>query len=54
MEKDDLSFDSQQIVAGLEAFIGREHVSEDYVRFRVAVLKAQTAVLDALAGLERT
>ncbi len=33
----------------LEALIGREYISEDYVRCRIELLKAQTAVYDALA-----
>ncbi|MHC4667588.1 MAG: hypothetical protein ACYTFD_04205 [Planctomycetota bacterium] len=33
----------------LQALLGRPHVSDDYVRFRIALLAAQTAVRDALA-----
>ncbi len=39
-----------EFVARLEALIGQPHVSEDYVRFRVDLLKAQWAVRKALAG----
>lgn len=43
-------FPPAETIGGLEALIGREHVSEDYVRFRIELLKAQTAVLARLAG----
>jgi FdhE protein len=35
----------EEIVRRLEMLIGREHVSDDYVRFRIDVLKAQAAVV---------
>ncbi len=38
-----------EIAGSLEALIGREHVSEDYVHFRIELLKAQVAVRDELA-----
>lgn len=34
----------------LEALVGHEHVSEEYVRFRIDLLKAQWAVRHALTG----
>ncbi len=42
------SFESAEIIANLEALIGREYVSEEYVRFRIELLAAQTAVREAL------
>jgi FdhE protein len=39
-----------EIVARLEALIGQPHVSEEYIRFRIDLLKAQWAVRQALAG----
>jgi FdhE protein len=42
------SSEPTDIAAGLEALVGREHVSEDYIRFRIELLKSQTAVRDAL------
>lgn len=42
-------FEPAKIVARLETLIGREHVCEDYVRFRIALVQAQTAVCHALA-----
>ena len=45
-------FDEEaKIAAHLEALIGREDVSEDYVRFRIELLESQAAARDALAGL---
>ena len=35
-------------VEQLEALIGREHVAEEYVRFRIDLLKSQWHVRDAL------
>ena len=42
------SLDPAEIIGGLQRLIGREGVSEDYVRFRIELFEAQTAVLDAL------
>jgi len=39
-----------EIVARLEPLIGQPHVSEEYIRFRIDLLKAQWAVRQALAG----
>jgi FdhE protein len=39
-----------EIVARLEALIGKPHVSEGYIRFRIDLLKAQWAVRQALAA----
>ncbi len=39
-----------EIVARLEALIGQPHVSEEYIRFRVDLLKAQWVVRQALAA----
>jgi FdhE protein len=39
-----------QTVERLEALVGQEQVSEDYVGFRIDLLKAQWAIRDALAG----
>jgi FdhE protein len=38
-----------EIVARLEALIGQPHVSEEYIRFRIDLLKAQWAVRLAMA-----
>jgi len=46
--KKDQSFELEQIVSGLEALIGRGHVAEEYVRFRVQLVAAQTVVRDTL------
>lgn len=40
----------EEIVARLEALLGRPYVSEEYIRFRIDLLKAQWAVRQALAG----
>lgn len=39
-----------EIVARLEALIGQEHVSQEYVRFRIDLLKAQWSVRAAQAA----
>jgi hypothetical protein len=39
---------SSDVRRGLEALIGREHVSEEYVRFRIRLLEAQVAACDAV------
>ncbi|MHC4405451.1 MAG: formate dehydrogenase accessory protein FdhE [Planctomycetota bacterium] len=38
-----------EVVRRLESLLGRESISEDYVRLRIGVLRAQAAVLDELA-----
>lgn len=38
-----------EIIDGLQSLIGRQSVSEEYVRFRIELLRAQTAVRDELA-----
>lgn len=40
----------EQIAAGLEALIGRQEVSEQYVRFRIGLLGAQRTVYHALTA----
>jgi formate dehydrogenase accessory protein FdhE len=50
-QKDDnATYGLDEIVTRLEALIGQPHVAEEYVRFRVDLLKAQWAVRQALAG----
>jgi len=44
------SAETEKIVDRLLGLIGREGVSEEYVRFRVLLLKSQTALRDELAG----
>ncbi len=44
----DSSDSRERIINALEALIGQEAVSEDYVRFRIEVFRAQTAVGRAL------
>jgi len=44
-----LSIEAEETIGALEALIGREHVSEDYVRFRIDLFKSQVTVCDSLA-----
>ena len=44
----------EQIAANLEALIGREEVSEQYIRFRIGLLGAQRTVYHALAARDRS
>lgn len=48
------SYGLNDAVAGLEALVGQPHISEDYVRFRIDLLKAQWAVRGALDDAART
>ena len=41
---------TREIAGRLRALVGREDVSEDYVRFRIELFRAQAAIRDALAG----
>jgi len=47
------SYGLTDAVAGLEALIGQPHISEEYVRFRIDLLKAQWAVCEALDQARR-
>ena len=47
---DETSIDPAQVVACLETLIGRENVSEAYVRFRIKLHRAQNAVCQELTG----
>ncbi len=49
MVRNGSAHDTAEIIGRLEALIGRQHVSQQYVRFRIELLGAQTAVHDALA-----
>jgi FdhE protein len=49
MDNETPSCEAAAIARRLEALIGREDASEDYVRFRIELLKAQAAVRQALA-----
>ena len=51
-ENDTLSSRLADTVERLEALIGQEAVSEDYVRFRIGLAKAQTSVREALVQHE--
>ena len=46
---DDAKSELDQIVTRLEVLVAQPHVSSEYVRFRIALLKAQWAVREALA-----
>jgi formate dehydrogenase maturation protein FdhE len=50
---DESSIDPARVLAGLETLIGRENVSEAYVRFRIELLRAQDAALQGLAMRSR-
>jgi formate dehydrogenase maturation protein FdhE len=47
------SYGLTDVVAGLEALIGQPHISEDYVRFRIDLLKAQSTVCETLDKARR-
>jgi formate dehydrogenase accessory protein FdhE len=49
-KQDDSTPGLDEIAARLERLTGQPHVSEEYVRFRIDLLKAQWAVRQALAG----
>ncbi|MBN2475178.1 MAG: formate dehydrogenase accessory protein FdhE [Pirellulales bacterium] len=50
MANEQSRFERTEVISRLEALIGQEHISADYVRFRIELLKAQAAVCDRLAG----
>lgn len=49
-QDDKATYGLEEIVARLEALLGRPYVSEEYIRFRIDLLRAQWAVRQALAG----
>ncbi len=50
MANDETSIDPARVVACLQTLIGRENVPEAYVRFRIKLLRAQSAVCQELTG----
>ena len=49
LQGDNATYGLDEIVARLEALIGQPHVAEEYVRFRIDLLKAQWAVRQSVA-----